>query len=339
MSASAPVRVGIVGLGFMGRMHIAAYGRLPSARLVAVADQDPKRASGDLSGAWGNIPGAVDRLDMTGIAGTTDMQALIQSRDVDLVDICVPTPAHEALAVAALAAGKHVLCEKPLALTSASAQRIADAAERAAGLFMPAMCLRFWPQWAWLKQTVDERRYGAVIGATFRRVASMPPGWFADGAVSGGAILDLHVHDTDFVCHLFGVPAAVFSRGYTKTSGRTDHVVTSYLYDNGPALVSAEGSWCMADGFAFTMRYTVNFERATADFDSSRDPALVVSAGGKAEVVRLEGDGYESELAYFLECIRTGRRPSRVTAADAVASLRVVEAEARSIESAQVERV
>jgi predicted dehydrogenase len=333
------IRVGIIGLGFMGRMHIGAYGKVPSARIVAVADQDAKRASGDFSGQWGNIAGAAETLDMTGIAGTTDFQALIHNPDVDIVDICVPTPAHEALAMAALEAGKHVLCEKPLALDEASAQRIADAAARAKGFFMPAMCIRFWPQWAWLKQAVDDRRYGAVLGATFRRVASMPPGWFANGSLSGGGILDLHVHDTDFVFHLLGAPDAVFSRGYSKTSGKTDHIITEYLYDRGPAVVSAEGSWCMADGFAFTMRYTVNFERATADFESGREPALVVSAAGKREPVDLPGDGYEAELAYFVECVQEGRRPARVTAADAVTGLRILAAEQRSIDAGKVERL
>ncbi len=204
---------------------------------------------------------------------------------------------------------------------------------------MPGMCIRFWPQWAWLKQAVDEQRYGRVLGSTFRRVAAMPPGWFADGAVSGGGILDLHIHDTDFVFHLFGQPDAVFSRGYTKTSGKTDHVVTDYLYDRGPAVVSAEGAWCMADGFSFTMRYTVNFERATADFESGREPALVVSTGGKSEPVDLPGDGYQAELAYFVGCVRAGQRPARVTAADAVAGLRILEAEQRSVDSGKIERL
>jgi predicted dehydrogenase len=332
-------RIGIIGLGFMGRMHIGAYGKLPGARLVAIADQDAKRARGDFSGGWGNIAGSADSLDMTSITGTTDFQALIRHPDVEVVDICVPTPAHETLALAALEAGKHVLCEKPLALDSVSAARIAQAAARAKGLFMPAMCMRFWPQWKWLKQAVDEGRYGRVMGATFRRVASMPPGWFSNGQMSGGALLDLHVHDTDFVFHLFGKPGAVFSRGYSKTSGRTDHIVTEYLYDRGPALVSAEGSWCMATGFSFTMRYTVNFEQATADFDINREHQLIVSQDGKPETIDLPGDGYEAELAYFVECVASGRAPTLVTAEDAVAGMRILEAEQRSIESGSIERL
>ena len=332
-------RIGIIGLGFMGRMHIGAYSKLAGARLVAIADQDAQRASGDFSGGWGNIAGSTESLDMTGITGTTDFQALIRHPDVDVVDICVPTPVHEPLALAALDAGKHVLCEKPLALDSRSAERIGQAARRARGLFMPAMCMRFWPQWMWLKGAVEDGRFGRVLGATFRRVASMPPGWFSNGQMSGGALLDLHIHDTDFVFHLFGRPDAVFSRGYMKTSGRTDHIVTEYLYDRGPAVVSAEGSWCMANGFTFTMRYTVNFEHATADFDIGREHQLIVSRDGQVETIDLAGDGYEAELAYFLDCVQHHRAPTVVTAQDAVTGLRILEAEQRSIESGSLEKI
>jgi predicted dehydrogenase len=328
------VRVGIIGLGFMGRMHVAAYLKIAGASIVAVSDADPKRAAGDLGGGWGNVAGAATSIPGK-FRGTTDWRELLAWPEVDMVDICVPTPQHMEIALAALAAGKHVLCEKPLALDSAGARAIADAAAGAKGLFMPAMCMRFWPQWAWLKAAVADGRHGRVLAATFRRVASMPPGWFAQGAMSGGAILDLHIHDTDFIYHLFGSPRAVYSRGYSKTSGGIDHLVTHYLYDDVP-LVSAEGSWCMADSFNFSMRYTVNFERATADYDIGRDKPLLVHAGGKAEAIDLPGDGYEAELRYFIDCVARGVRPDMVTAADAVASIAIVEAERRSVESRQI---
>ncbi len=333
------VRVGLIGLGFMGRMHYGTYEKIDGAEVVAIADADEKRAKGDLSGGWGNLGGAeVTQLPMDKIRGTTDFSELIHWDDVDLVDICVPTPAHVDLAVQALKAGKHVLCEKPLARTSAEAQQIADAAAAAKGMFMPAMCMRFWPQWQWLKEAVDDGRYGRVLAATFRRVGQMPAGWFSNGKLSGGALLDLHIHDTDFVYHLFGKPSAVVSSGYTKTSGEIDHIATQYIYegDGKPALVHAEGSWCMADGFGFSMRYTVNFENATADFDIGRDNQLIVSTGGKSEPLTVPGtDGYEGELRYFIDCIASGRQPARVTAADAVASIQIAEAEGRSATSGQ----
>jgi predicted dehydrogenase len=199
--------------------------------------------------------------------------------------------------------------------------------------------MRFWPQWAWLKQAIVEKRYGKVLSATFRRVASMPPGWYKNGAMSGGAALDLHFHDTDFVQHLFGMPRALSSRGYSKTSGEIDHLSTQFFYDDIP-LVTAEGGWSLADGYGFSMQYTVNFESATADFDLAREQPLRLSQNGQTEAVDAgPGFGYAAELRYFLDCVKTGQRPTVVTADDAVRSLRLVEAEVKSIRSGEIVRL
>ena len=332
-------RIGIIGLGFMGRVHYDTYSKVPGAQVVAVCDADPKRAAGDLSDTWGNVDkGATRQLPMDRIKGTCDWKELLANPDVEIIDICLPTPTHVELATAALATGKHVMCEKPLARTSADARTIADAAAKARGLFMPAMCMRFWPEWEWLKQAVDDGRYGRVLSAIFRRVGSTPQGWFRNGQLSGGALLDLHVHDTDFVYHVFGRPEKVSSTGHVGKSGEIDHVVTQYQYGTkGPPSVTAEGSWAASEGFGFRMQYTVHFERATAEFDMSRkDGALAVYADGKQQPVDVpKRDGYVGEMAYFLECVRTGRRPTRVTAEDAVVGLQIVEAEKRSIETGQ----
>lgn len=327
------IRVGIIGLGMMGRMHYANWEKIDGAEVMAVADTDPKRAAGDLSGGWSNIDGGAESLDMDRITGTTDPHRLIAMEDVDLVDVCVPTPLHSELAVAALAAGKHCVCEKPLARTAEQAQAVAEAADHAAGFILPAMCIRFWPQWAWLKKAVAEGTYGRVMDATFRRVGSPPPGWFQNGEMSGGAILDLHLHDTDFIKYVFGMPKAVSSFGYTKVTGCIDHVVTRYIYDDGP-IVSAEGSWGMADGFGFRMDYCVNFENATAEYLMPREEPLVVYRNGQATPTPCEGpDGYFTELVYMVECINAGTAPSIVTPADALESLTIVDAERRSVET------
>jgi predicted dehydrogenase len=343
------IRVGIIGLGFMGRTHYGIYEKNPEAQVVAIADSDPKRAAGDLSGGWGNVDtgtSASDQLPMDRIKGTTDWRELIAMKDVDVVDVCLPTPTHVEIVTAALETGKHVLCEMPMARSSADARTIADAAARATGFFMPAMCMRFWPEWEWLKRAVAEGHYGRVLSATFRRVGSYPVGWFMHGAMSGGALLDLHVHDTDFVYHVFGRPKGVFSRGFVGQSGEVDQVFTQYLYDGtqgghrGTPMVSAEGAWTMSAGFGFTMRYTVAFERATADYDLARKDTLLLSSNGKTEpVAHASHDGWTGELGYFLECVKTRQKPQRVTADDAVAGLQIVESERRSIESGLVEMV
>jgi predicted dehydrogenase len=335
------IRIGIIGLGFMGRTHYEAYQKLPQAQVVMVADQDPKRAAGDLSGGWGNLgTGGIQQLPMDRIRGTTEFKELINDPNVDIIDICVPTPGHVDLAIAALATGKNVMCEKPMAISSAEARKIAAAAAAAKGFFMPAMCVRFWPEWQWLKRAVAEGHYGKVRSATFRRLGSMPAGWFKEGKLSGGAVVDLHVHDTDFIYHLFGKPHGVFTRGYSKTSGEIDHLITHYLYDGNPLIV-AEGGWTLADGWPFSMKYTVNFDRATADYDSGRASGpLILYGEGKAETIEASKvDGFVGELSYFIECVKTGTKPDRVTADDAVMGLQIIEAEKKSIESGKVEMV
>jgi len=334
-------RIGIIGLGFMGRMHYDNYAKIPEAQVVAVCDADPRRAAGDLSGGWGNVAGATTQfLPMDRIRGTTDPATLLAMPEVDIVDICLPTPAHVPIVTAALAAGKHVLCEKPMARTSAEAGQIADAAAAARGLFMPAMCLRFWSEWEWLKQAIVDNRFGKLRSLAIRRLGTMPAGWFSNGKLSGGAILDLHVHDTDFVYSLFGKPASVFSRGYRGGSGEIDHVQTQYLY-GGPAgdipIISAEGSWAMDAAWPFSMRYTANFEHASADYVSSRTPTLLLYAGGKTEDIAVSTeDGYAGELRYFVNCVNSGQKPDRVTASDAVAGLEIIEAERKSVQTGKV---
>src|SRR5439155_4747412 len=126
---------------------------------------------------------------------------------------------------------------------------------------------------------------------------------FFNGAESGGGLFDLHIHDTDFVQFCFGRPEAVFSTGYSKMSGAIDHVVTQYQFASGP-IVHAEGSWAMMPGFGFNMAYTINFERATADYDLARatNGLRVVEAGQPPRNLQCEGpDGYVRELRHIVE--------------------------------------
>src|SRR5262249_36287800 len=143
-----------------------------------------------------------------------------------------PTPLHPEQAIASLKAGKHVVCEKPLARTSAAAVEIVKAQQNALGFLMPAMCMRFWPGWSSLKEIVEKNTYGKILAARFRRMSEMPAwskqGTYSGGNDLGGALFDLHIHDTDFVQFLFGRPTAVFSTGVTRPSGSVDHVVTQY---------------------------------------------------------------------------------------------------------------
>jgi predicted dehydrogenase len=335
------VNIGIIGLGFMGQTHIKAYRQVPGANIVAICDAVRLPADGNLTGVAGNIASTDQiKFDMSVVKGYRDYREMLANPDVQLADICLPTPLHAETAIASLKAGKHVLCEKPLARGVAICRDIIGAAKQAKGFFMPAHCLRFWPEWAWLKTAIDDGRFGRVLALKLTRL-SEPPGWsqgtYFKGDDSGGALLDLHIHDTDFVQFCFGRPRAVCSTGQSQISGAIDHVTTIYQVACGASVV-AEGSWLMGPGFGFKMAYHAVFESATVDYDSTRGAeALKVFEKGKgAQVVTCEGaDGYVGELRHIVESIEAGTPPTVVTGDDGLSAVEVCEAEERSVKTGQ----
>lgn len=335
------VNIGIIGLGFMGQTHIKAYRQVPGANIVAICDAVRLPADGNLTGVAGNIA-TTDQIqfDMSVVKGYRDYREMLANPDVQMVDVCLPTPLHAETAIAALQSGKHVLCEKPLARNTAICREILGAARHAQGFFMPAHCLRFWPEWAWLKDAIAEARYGRVLAVKLTRL-SEPPGWsqgtYLKGEDSGGALLDLHIHDTDFVQFCFGRPKAVCSTGQSRLSGAVDHVTTLYQVAGGASVV-AEGSWLMGSGHGFKMAYQAVFENATVDYDSTRgaDALKVFEVGKGAQVIKCEGpDGYVGELRHFVESIKAGRAPSIVTGDDGLSAVEICEAEERSAKTGQ----
>ncbi|HWH72057.1 MAG TPA: Gfo/Idh/MocA family oxidoreductase, partial [Candidatus Sulfotelmatobacter sp.] len=330
-NSTREVNIAVVGLGFMGVTHLRAYQQVPGARIAAVCDAVRLPVNGVLQGVAGNIKKS-DDIDLgSKVKVCRKLEEVLADPEVELVDLCTPTPLHPEQAIAALKAGKHVLCEKPLARTSASAWEILQVAQAAPGFLMPAMCMRFWPGWSWLKQVVEQQAYGKVFAARFRRLSEAPT-WSKQGTYTGGgadlggALFDLHIHDTDFVQFLFGRPESVFSTGLGRNSNSIDHVVTQYLYPAGPA-VHAEGGWLLTKGFH--MSYTLLCERATLDFDLARGPeAMIVTEEGQApRVIKYDGpDGYGEEVRYVVECVQRGQPPAIVTARDGLSALEICEA-------------
>jgi predicted dehydrogenase len=332
MKKKSPVNVAVVGLGFMGLMHLRAYQKIHGARIVAVCDPTSTITDGRVVGVKGNLGAATDVQLPADVKCYRDYSELLTDAAIDLVDICTPTRLHPAQVAGAMRAHKHVLCEKPLAENLVDARKIIFEAGRNGNFLMPAMCMRFWPGWTELKKIVSKKIYGAVLAAHFRRVSARPA-WGRNGVHAGGALYDLHIHDTDFVNFLFGRPEKVFSTGVTGPTGEIDHIVTQYFYPHGPA-VSAEGSWLAAD---FNMSFTVHCERATLDFDLARGAAaLQISQRGRTRRVQSAGaDGYDAEIRYFVDCVARGRRPSLVTPEDSLTALEILRAEEKSVRTGQ----
>ncbi len=332
----AKVKVGCIGIGFMGKMHFGCYKEHSKAQIVAIADVDDAKLSGDWSKMGGNIEdGSAKKVNLSGIKTYKDANDLIADPDVELVDITLPTFLHAQYAIEALKAGKHVLVEKPIAISVAEADKIVEVARHAKGRFMVAHCIRFWPEYEYLAQIIKGRKYGRVKSAIFRRRGTAPTwgwqNWLMNSKRSGGGILDLHIHDTDYINYVFKTPKKVESAGVTGPSGGIDHIVTNYDYGKN-MVVSAEGGWTFHGAYPFEMAYTVVFDKATVEFSTSHSPTVTVyTSGGKVETPKIEsGDGYHREIDYFLNCILKKVRPKTVTAKDARNAVYLVKAEERS---------
>jgi predicted dehydrogenase len=316
----------------MGRMHYRCWKALAGAAVAAVCDADPHAWDASAK-SRGNIAGAEGELDLTGVKVYGDFDEMIRQETLDAVSITLPTHLHAKFTAAALEAGVHVLCEKPIALDLAEGRRMIDAAERCGKLLQIGHCIRFWPEYAKAKQIVNRGEYGRVLAATFQRLSATAArkanGWYTQNTLSGGMPLDLHIHDTDFVQHLFGMPQSVSS--FAVPADAPAHMTTSYGYDDGK-LVTAEGGWAMMPSFGFSMRFHMVMEKATLDFDYQRDPKLrLCPAEGAAIVPSCEpGDGYSCEIAHFARRIRGEPVADVITPEQAWNSLRIVEAERES---------
>jgi len=316
------IKVGIVGFGFIGKMHLSVYLKNPDAEVVTICDLSKDALKKENLTKGGNIDlGEIDEKKLNQIAAYSDFDEFLNHDGLDLVDVCLPTYLHCDYTVRALGKGKHVICEKPMSLTLKEADKMIAAAEKSGKSLFIAHCIRFWPEYVWLKQAVDENRYGRVGAAIFKRVSPMPTwtweNWIIDEKRSGDAALDLHVHDTDFVNYLFGKPQEVFSRGAAVVTGGMDMITTQYIYKD-VSMVLAIGSWGSPSNYPFEMAFTVLCEKATIEFSSSKKPTLIVyKADGSIEHPEVDkADGYTREIEYFLNCVKDGKKPTMVTPQD-----------------------
>ena len=333
-SSLDPIGIGVIGMGFMGRTHVRAYQKAIAqghgAKLLALCDRSSERFDGR-GRVLKPLPGedSAALFDPSQLEFTTNSDALLAREDVQLVSICTHTESHVDLAIQALEAGKNVLLEKPVALRASEVERLMRCADRSPGFCMPAMCMRFWPGWSWLKPAIASGRYGRVLSASFRRLCAKPdwaPEFYADLSRSGGALFDLHIHDADLVQWLFGAPDAVHS------SGDLDFVTSSYHYQGGPPHVSAQGGWNHSPGFPFQMHFSIIFERATAEFSSNAEPQLVLFEDGQQKTLELPQEfenGYEGEVLHALEVCR-GAAP-KLSLQDALDVVQLLESERESL--------
>lgn len=299
---------------------------------MALCDCDRNKLRDD-AGVTGNIGGSEHKKDLSGISIYIDAFRLLADPQVDVVDITLPTYLHAEWTIKALKAGKHVICEKPMALSSGEAKKMVAAAKQARGKLFVAHCIRFWPAYEVARQIIKEGRYGKVLSAVLARVSPKPAwgwnNWLLTPRLSGSAALDLHIHDTDFVLHVFGRPKSVCSHGNGSVRSGFEHIITSYDFGRTPVVV-AEGGWGYASGFPFSMTFRVAMEKATLALHADGKLMLYQPGRDPVAVDVPAGDGYGRELAHFIDCIANDKRSNVVSPESAMLSVKLVEAEIKS---------
>jgi UDP-N-acetylglucosamine 3-dehydrogenase len=299
----------------MGRTHAQTLKRIPGVKVAAVVSRDQGKAKQVAAESGAEV--------------FSDFAMLYAQPDIDVVDVCLPTLLHPDTAICSLQAGKHVIMEKPLALSLPEADSMLEAARISEKFLMVAHVLRFWPEYMAIQKLVQSGRIGEPRLGTAYRLSNMPQwaDWFRDPAAFGGAVLDLHIHDLDFMNLLFGKPLLATAIGMKHETGGWNHVVSQITYAFGSA--SVEASCMLPQDYLFTAGLKLVCERGVieyhfraggASFEQGRpDSYLLLHEDGKpSQPIPFEaGDGYYNELAYFMGCVKSGTPPSIVTPEDA----------------------
>ncbi|MFF3641045.1 Gfo/Idh/MocA family protein [Streptomyces sp. NPDC002564] len=328
-----PLHIGLLGAGGIARAHLPGWLTLGARVSVHTLDGSAEKLAAEYAGRGHDVRAA------------DDLDALLA--EVTVVDVCTPTPTHRSLALAAVAAGRHVVCEKPLALTARDAQDIATAADRAGVRLHPAHVVRYFPAYAALHRAVARGDLGELAVLRLTRGGARPrwAPWFGDPAQSGGVIMDLMVHDIDIARWLAGDVVRVHARtrGAEHTTGMPPEVVTAtaVLTHASGAISQVSGLWGLPD-----QPFRTTFRVAGADgllqHDSTAVPGLRITARGARTAAGgiptspMTESPYLTELREFAASWQPGAPLPRVGARDGVEAVRIA---AAAVESSRTGRV
>ncbi len=334
--------VGIVGFGFMGRTHYGVWKKRRDARVTCVCDSNLAQITAK---ARGNLDVADNSALPPNVRVYADFDRMLAEERLDVADITLPTPLHAPMAIKALERGINVLCEKPMAVDAKTCDRMLAAERKSNGRLMIAQCVRYWPEYRVLREYISSGRYGKVIAADFTRFAPAPAwnrggrSWFLDETQSGGVALDMHLHDTDEIHYLFGMPKSVTSTAHQHMDGWTDFISTTYGYPD--KVVTSSSSWAMSPSFVWESGFRVVCEKAVVVANShAPSPLVVYPEKGKPFSPKLpKASGYETEIGMFAAWIAGDANAEPVLAQSARDSVAIVDAERRSAKTGRSVRL
>ena len=322
------MKVGVVGMGGMGASHSAQWLQMPNVELTAVADIRRDHAA-EIAKARG------------GCKSFGSLEEMLDGAEMDAVDVCVPTPWHKELTVRAAAAGKHVVCEKPMARTLEDCQAMIDACEMAGVRLFVAHVLRFFYEFKKGKELVDAGVVGKPAVVRTGRGGRFPRAWndwFANMDWSGGVVMDTTIHDFDWLRWVFGDVERVYARGlYRAGLDHLDYGLVTLRFKSG-VISHTEATW--ARHGAFRTYYDIAGDAGLLTHDSRQLAPLNIdlreTAEGKVGVQvpasPVPVNPYYLELEHFAQCIETGK-PLSITPYDALKAVEICLAALQSIET------
>ena len=311
------MKVGLIGLGGMGFVHFNCYKKMEGIE-IAVADV--------------RVDMAKDKIKNDAINVYSSLEELIERENPDFIDICTPSYMHADMAVTALNAGKHVLCEKPMSISSVETARMIEAAEKNGKLLMTAHVVRFMAPYVYLKSVIDSCELGRPVHIIMNRLSEAPKwsweNWMLCPEKSGAVPFDLSVHDIDFTQYVFGEPKSV-EGSYHALENNNDFIASRLIYDNFSVHIT--GAWYNAS-IPFQANYLAVFENGYVQLKDGKvykngdEISLEMGETSEDTGINLSGaDGYADEIAYFIDCIKNGKKPEKVTPSSSQNSVKLVE--------------
>lgn len=315
-------RVAVIGAGTMGSVHSTAYVKMPRAELTAICDERAEAAQ-ELAGE-------------RGCAAFPNVDEMLSQVEVDVIDVCTPTPTHLDIIKKAVAAGKNICCEKPLARTTGQAMEAVRICEDAGVTLFVAHVLRWFPEFAKLRELVQSGAVGKVGMVRTSRCGTKQSGWFGDVKQSGGVVLDLIIHDFDWLRWTFGPIERVYAKGlYEAGIPGKDYALVTLRMESG-VIAHVEGSWARPSGFETSVEIAGSDGLLSFSSAESAPFAIQIEAKEDAQVgvivpeSPVSVDPYYCELEHFINCLEDGRTPD-VTAEDGMEAVKTCEAVLRSI--------
>jgi len=329
------LKAALIGLGRMGRGHFNVYKQFEEngvpVKLVAVCDIDESKFNTKQEAKFNleTVAKPASKVDYSSYHCYTDYKELLANEDVDFVDIVAPTYLHHEITIAALKSGKHVHCEKPMALNPEQCAEMIATAKEMNKTLMIGQVLHFWNAYVILKEFVDTKKFGEAKFAFFYRGGVQDHNkngsykdWIRQRELGGGALFDQHIHDTDMIRWLFGTPEAVSTQGLTiHPNSAYDVVSTNYFFPDGK-VVNANDDADQKGAYGFRSGYKVHFENGMLLYTNGTLTAFPHEEPSY-EIELQKENPYYNEVKYFSECIAAGQPVIRCTPEDAMETVRI----------------